>query len=234
MANLRNISTRSSNRKLFRAASLLAAAWLLGGCNIVGGDAKSFLVLANNAWTGKWTNNPNHKVTLQQAAAVPYASMGISLGDSGQSMIILASDTGGERLWTSKARIAITTASDGRIVRTAGLEHDLGGYEPRGDTMGADGVRTVRWEADFPELNLHSILISCQDRVAGNETIYILGKPIHTQRIDESCASTDSRLDWSFENRYWVDIGNGLVWRSIQHVNPKLDAIETEILRPPV
>ncbi len=233
MANLRNISTRSSNRKLFRATSLLTAAWLLGGCNIVGGDAKSFLILANNAWTGTWSNGSNHKVTLEQAAAVPYASMGIRLGDSGQSMIILASDSNGQRLWTSKARIAITTAPDGRIVRTGGFEHDLGGYEPRADTLGADGLRTVRWEGDFPDLNLHSVLITCEDREAGNETIYILGKDIHTRRIDELCATVDSRLDWSFQNRYWVDPGNGLVWRSIQHVHPKLDAIETEILRPP-
>lgn len=234
MAKLRSTSTISSNRKLFRAAPLLAAAWLLGACsNIGGGDAASIVIIVQNAWSGAWNSSAKNRITLEQAASVPFASMGIRLGDSAQSMIVLASDANGERLWTSKARIAITTARDGRIVRTGGFEHDLGGYEPRSDTLGADGVRTVRWEADFPDLNLHSVSITCQDRDAGNETIHILGKDIHTRRIDKSCVTVDSRLDWSFQNKYWVDPDNGLVWRSIQHINPKLDAIETEILRPP-
>ncbi|MDE2184890.1 MAG: YjbF family lipoprotein [Alphaproteobacteria bacterium] len=79
---------------------------------------------------------------------------------------------------------------------------------------------------------LFSVLITCEDRDAGPETISILGKDIHTRRIDESCRSDDS-LDWSFRNVFWVDPETGLVWRSIQHVNPKLDAVEIDVLRPP-
>jgi len=233
MARLHNTSTTSLNRRLLRAAPLLAAACLLGGCSSIGGgDAASLIVLVEHAWNGTW-NSSSQNVTLEGAASVPYASMGIRLGGGSQSMIILAGDAGGRRLWTSKAGIAITTAQDGRIVRTAGFGHDLGGYESRGDSLGQDGLRTLRWQADFPELNLHSVSITCQDRQAGNETIVVLGKDIHTRRIDESCTTVDSRLDWSFKNTYWVDPDNGLVWRSTQHVNPKLDAIETEILRPP-
>ena len=230
MARLRNISTISSNLKVCRAAPVLAAVFLLGGCSttIGGGDAGSLYTIVKNAWSGS-----SNKVALEEAAAVPYASMGIRLGGGPQVMIILAGDTDGQRLWTSSAKIAITT-KDGRIVRTAGFEHNLGGYDPRGLAPGKDGVRTVRWQADFPDLNLYSVSIVCQDRQAGDETIVILGKDIHTRRIDESCASEGSRLDWSFDNTYWLDPENGLVWRSLQHVHPQLDAIETEILRPPV
>jgi hypothetical protein len=158
--------------------------------------------------------------------------MGIRLGGSPQNMVILAGDAGGQRLWTSAAKIAITT-KDGRIVRTAGFGHDLGGYEPRGNSLGEDGARTVRWQADFPDLNLYSVPITCRDHLVGDETIIILGKDIHVRRIDESCASADSQLDWSFKNIYWIDPESGLIWRSIQHVHPQLDSIETEILRPP-
>ena len=181
---------------------------------------------AKNAWRG---GGPG--VTLEQAAAVPYASLGVRLGGGPEAMIILAGEMGEERLWTSAAKIALTTRS-GRIVRTAGLPHDLGGYESMGD-LDEYGARTVRWRGDFPDLKLYSVSIVCQDRQAGDETIVVLGRDIHTRRIDESCSSESRQLDWSFENTYWIDPANSLVWRSIQHVHPQLDAIEIEVLRPP-
>lgn len=229
MAKLRSISMILSNRELRRAASVLIAVTVLSGCSALGGgDAGSLVALAKNVWGGT-----GRTVTLEQAAAVPYASMGIRVGDSPEAMIILAGDSGGQRLWTSSAGIALTTSGGGRIVRTAGFAQNLGGYERRDDTLGKDGVRTIRWQADFPDLNLYSVPITCQDRSAGDETIIILGKDIRTRRIDESCVSQSDSLDWSFTNTYWLDPSSGLVWRSIQHVHPGFDAIETEILRPP-
>jgi hypothetical protein len=228
MARLRNTSTISSNRKACRAAPVLAAVLVLAGCSAVGSsDVTSLYAIAKNLWSGG-----SQKVILEEAASVPYASMGLRLGGGPQVMIILAGDAGGQRLWTSAAKIAITT-KDGRIVRTAGFEHNLGGYDSQDSTLGTDGARMVRWQADFPDLSLYSVPIICQDQPAREETIVILGQAIHTRRIDESCASKGSRLDWSFDNTYWLDPSSGLVWRSIQHVHPRLDAIEMEILRPP-
>lgn len=218
----------SSNRSVRCAMPLLAAVFALGGCSVIGhGDVGSLYAVAKNYWSGG-----RQKVTLAEAASVPYASMGVSVGGSPQTMIVLAGDTGGQRLWTSGAGIAITT-KDGRIVSTAGFEHNLGGREFRGDTGGKGGARMTRWQADFPDLGFYSVPIICENRDAGEETIAILGKDIRTRRIDESCASQDDRLDWSFKNTYWLDPDNSFVWRSIQHVHPKLGAIETEILRPP-
>jgi len=228
MARLRNIWTMSLNPNPFRAVPVLAAAIMLAGCSSIGrGDISSVYLIAKSVWGGSRQN-----VTLQEAASVPYASMGVRLGDGEETMIILAGDTGGQRLWTSSARIALTT-SDGRIVRTAGFEHNLGGYEPLGESPLDGGVHIVRWQADFPDLNLYSVPITCRDRQAGNVTITILGTEVHTKRIEETCASAGGRLDWSFKNTYWVDPDSGLIWRSIQHVHPQLDAIESEILRPP-
>ena len=228
MTRLHNTSTILSIRKVRLAAPVIVAAFVLAGCSSIGGgDAGALYAVAKNYWTGN-----SGKVTLAEAAAVPYASLGVSVGGDSETMIVLAGDADGQRLWTSSAKIAITT-KDGRIMRTAGFEHNLGGYEPRGDTLVKDGVRIVHWQADFPDLNLYSVPITCQDREAGTETIVILGKDIHTRRIDESCASQVSQLGWSFKNIYWVDPESGLTWRSIQHVHPRLDAIETEILRPP-
>ncbi len=228
MVSLRNISTSSSSRKVRRAVLAFAATFVLAGCSVLGrGDVSSLYEIAKYQWNGN-----SQQVSLEEAASLPYASLGIRLGGGPQSMIILADDAGGQRLWTSAAKVAITT-KDGRIVRTAGFEHNLGGYEPRSGAQGGNGQRVVRCQADFPDLKLYSVSVTCQDQTAGDETIVILGKDIHTRRIDESCSSTSSQLDWSFENTFWIDIVSGFVWRSIQHVHPQLDAIETEILRPP-
>ncbi|HEY0282764.1 MAG TPA: YjbF family lipoprotein [Rhizomicrobium sp.] len=230
MARLCNTWTILSNLKARRTASVVGAVLLLGGCAdtaIFGGDAAAIYAAVKNSWgaSGK-------KVTLEEAAAVPYASMGVRLGNSPQAMIILAGDSDGQRLWTSGAGVAIMTRA-GRIVRTAGFPYNLGGYGPGTNSVDKDGVRSLHWQADFPDLKLYSVPIVCRERPARNETIVILGKDIHTQRVDESCTSEGGSLDWSFGNTFWIDPSSGLVWRSIQHIHPQLDSIETEILRPP-
>ena len=143
------------------------------------GDVKSFYELSKEVWNGD-----SQSITLEQAAAVPYASMGIRLGDGPQVMIVLAGDTSGQNLWTSAAKFAITT-KEGRIVRTGGFDKNLGGLAPLNDDRDKDGSGTVRWQADFPDLSLYSVSIICQDRPAGDETIIILGSDIHTRRIEE-------------------------------------------------
>ena len=228
MARLCKTSAILSNLRLRRAVPVLAATFALAGCSVLGrGDFKSFYELSKKVWNGD-----TQSITLEQASAVPYASMGIRLGGGPQAMIVLASDTSGQSLWTSAAKIAITT-KDGRIVRTGGLEKNLGGLAPLSDGRDKDGVGTVRWQADFPDLVFFSVPITCQDRSAGGETIIILGSNIRTRRIEESCVSEYRNLDWSFHNTYWLDPSNGLVWRSVQHIHPGFDTIETEILRAP-
>lgn len=216
----------SLNHRIIRAGLAIAAASLTSGCiDLGGGDIDAIYHAAKSAWSG------GEKVTLQEAASVPYASIGVQMGGNTEIMLILASDSAGLQLWTSSARIAITT-NHGRIVRTAGLEHNLGGYEPR--SMANDSANKIsHWQADFPDLGLYSISITCRENFLGDETIVILGKDIHTRRVEESCQAENGQLDWSFKNTYWRDPDSGLAWRSIQHVHPRAAAIETEILRPP-
>jgi hypothetical protein len=204
-----------------------AAASLLAGCSFTGGsDVLSIFQYAKAAFS------PAPRVSLAEAAASPYASIGLRVGDSGETMLILASGDSGRSLWTSDTRIALTTVN-GRIVRTAGLGHDLGGLELRRESRGENGAATMLWYADFPELGLYSVPVTCNGRRTGMETITILGKSIQTWRTDEDCVADHDKLDWSFTNTFWRDPRSGLAWRSIQHINPKFDPIEIETLRPP-
>lgn len=219
----------SRHRRTLRGVTCAALLGLTACSNTTfgGGVMGQMYRLARAEWRGEGRN-----VTLAQAASVPYASMGVRLDDGRQTMIVLAGGTHGERLWTSAARIALTT-KNGRIVRTAGLPHNLSGYQTVRVIHDIDGRWAVHWLADFADLGLYSVPISCQDQKTGPETITILGKAIHTIRTNERCISDSEQLNWSFHNTYWRDPESGLTWRSIQHIHPHGAAIETEILRPP-
>lgn len=176
------------------------------------------------------------RVTREQAAAVPYASLGYAIDGGNQGLLVLATDSGGDLLWTSAAHIVIVTR-DGRIIRTVGLGQDLSSVTSR-DQSGlpplSAAVRspfsTTRLE-DFPDLGLYGARLSCQARLAGRQSIKILGQTIATLRVDESCNSRNP--DWSFTDSFWVDKDSGFVWKSRQHIHPKGQVVEIEIFRPP-
>jgi hypothetical protein len=175
------------------------------------------------------------RVTRDQAASIPYASMGYSLDGGNQMLLVLATDSAGELLWTGPSHAVIVTR-DGRIVRTVGLGHDLAGLTtpsaaaPAPAAAARGPFSSTRLE-DFPELGLYGTLVSCRARLVGRQRIQILGQAVTTNRVDEACQS--QRPDWSFVDSYWVDPDNGLVWRSRQHIHPKGTQIETEVFRPP-
>ncbi len=132
--------------------------------------------------------------------------------------------------------MVVIVTRDGRIVRTLGLDHDLSGLSARGGNLPPPAAAITAPFAsqrleDFPELGMYGVIVTCNARAAGRQTIKILGQPIATVRVDESCRSR--KPEWSFTDNYWVDLDNGRVWRSRQHVHPKAGFIETEIFRPP-
>ena len=230
MTKLPSTSIKSSRLRQLLRSVCLTALWSLSACSGVtvgGGDIGQLYQMTKAMW-----NAESQDITLAQAASIPYASMGVRLGDGPQQMIVLAGNSSGERTWTSAAHIALTTRN-GRIVRTSGLGHNLSGYQLVRLSNDTDGIQTRVWLADFADLGFYSVMIYCRDRNVGLRTVTILGHPIHTRRVNESCTSRDNRVDWSFHNTYWVDPETGLTWRSIQNIHPKLRAIETEILRPP-
>lgn len=176
------------------------------------------------------------RITEAQAAAIPYASIGYRVNDGPEQLLVLATDTGGEQLWTSASHLVLVTRG-GRIVRTVGLAHDVSSVISENEQQFAalvqatdHVIRSVRLE-DFPDVGAYGVQISCVTSLKGLQTIVILGRGVTTRRVDENCQSP--LLAWSFTDNYWVDPQSGLVWRSIQHLSPKNEKIEVEILRPP-
>jgi len=217
-----------------RLSALAVILPLLAGCSSSGNsDYSQFYQALRQSVTTRFGDG---RVTKDQAAAIPYASMGYQVNGASEQLVVLATDANGEQLWTSKARIVIVTR-DGRITRTVGLPHDKSGMVPKtGEQLAAvaaalkSDVIYTRLE-DFPDIAAYGIMLTCKLSRRGAETIVILGRGIATIRVDETCRSTDQK--WSFTDRFWLDPDTAMVWRSLQHLDPKGTIIETEILRPP-
>lgn len=219
-------------RRLVLPALALFAA---GGCSSAGSGNTNYSQFYEIVKQGIAGTMGNIRVTRDQAAAIPYASLGFSLDGGNQSILVLATDTNGELLWTSPSKIVIVTR-DGRIVRTLGLGRDLSGVTtPTGPPPPpAAAIRepfTSTRQEDFPEMGYYGLTLTCSARLVGRQKIRILGQDIATSRVDESCRSRNP--EWSFTNSFWIDPDNGLVWRSRQHVHPKGATIDLEIFRPP-
>src|SRR5689334_21479774 len=113
------LSTSMKSRRL-NLAIQLACALVLTGCSSDGGGDWSLIVEAARRARAE----RDAPVSLQQAADVPYASIGLRIDDGHEQLLILAMDSNGEQLWTSPAHVALQTRN-GRIIRTAGLGTDL-------------------------------------------------------------------------------------------------------------
>ena len=213
-----------------RVVLLLCAALSLGtlaGCSSSNGsaDTKSLMTIFRLVFA------PPQRVTIKQAAGIPYATIGIRLGNSAQAIATLATDNGAQRLWASGQKVMIATTHSGQIQRTVGLPYNLTWTVPAGPDGTAPSAKRTAWSADFADMGIYAATIQCDVVAAANVQISVLGNRITTRRTNLRC--TAPQLNWSFQNAYWTDLQTGTVWRSVQHVHPKLDPIEIETLRPP-
>jgi len=218
-----------------KTIALIAALFLLSGCGSTGtSDYTLYYQALRQSIAAGFGGSPH--VTKDQAAAIPYASIGYRLNDGPEQLLVLATDSGAEQLWTSGAHVVIVTRG-GRIVRTVGLAQDVSAVTPQkgqqifrpAEAKGRSLI-SVRLE-DFPGIPAYGVAVKCTSLPKDLETIVILGRGITTRKVDEACRS--DALDWSFTDSYWIDPQSALVWRSIQHVGPKEEKIEIETLRPP-
>jgi hypothetical protein len=219
-----------------RVARILAAASFAAACSSSGSGNTNYAQFYQLMRQSLSASFGKIRVTRDQAASISYATMGYSLDGGNQAMLILATDSGGELLWTSSAHVVIVTR-DGRIIRTLGLGRDLSGLTTRNSantpplSAALQAPFTSTRLEDFPDLGLYGVQVSCRAHRLGRQNITILGQAVATVRVDETCQS--NQPDWSFTDNFWLDADNGLVWRSRQHVHPQAGTVETEIFRPP-
>ncbi len=212
---------------------IVASLALLTGCN--GGSRQSDYPSFYKLMRQSWRNSFSGGVSREQAAAIPYASMGWRLNGGPQQIIILATDSGQSMIWTSAAHIVLQTES-GRITRTVGLPVDLQALANRSGSAlstpsrALGGPYSEQRITDIPAKGIYNAIVTCRAHRNGRQSIKILGRAQSVERIDEDCVAP--AMSWTFTDTYWLDHDTGMAWRSRQHLNPDT-VLETEMFRPP-
>jgi hypothetical protein len=214
-------------------AIALAGVLLMGGCSSQDNSWSLYFQVLREGFRGGYSSST---IARGQAASVPYASLGYRIDGGGEMMLVLATDTNGDQLWTAASHVVLLTRG-GRIARSVGLQHDRGGMTAQvgGDLPAPSAALKAPYRSmrllDFPDIGLYGVAVTCITADAGRQPIVILGTSLGTRRVVETCSSKLPR--WSFADTYWVEPDSGFVWRSLQHLHPQGPVIEVEILRPP-
>ena len=179
---------------------------------------------------------PENRLTRERIDRIPYASLGVKIGDQPRAVLILSRYDRENLHWLSADRAALVTHG-GRLIKTAGFPLNLTTttfYDADPVRQGtlhkiSDGYRMIRG-VDLRPGNRVGVLINSTFRVDGRATIEIVESTFETVRITE--INRARGLDWGFENTYWVDPESGFVWKSVQSFAPGLPPARIEVLRP--
>jgi len=148
-------------------------------------------------------NESGEKITRERAAAVPFASMGLSLGSNPEILLVLGTTAGSELDWFAGESIFLRTRQ-GHVIRTAGLPYNMGGLRSITSNVAmAGGTEGAVQLIDFPDLGVYGAPMQCAGRSTNDETVEILGASIPTRHTVEHCEVSSMR--WRFDNDFWQD-----------------------------
>ncbi len=213
--------------------ALVLLPFVAGGCSSQGNVWGQYFRVVRQGYAA---NFGDKAISRQQAASVPYASLGYRVDGSAEAMLVLATDSLGDQIWTSSSHIVLLT-HQGRILRTVGLTHDRAATvaQNRAEVPPLSQALQAPFSStrflDFPDIGAYSVPVTCVTTRRGPRAISILGTRLDTIQVDETCKSKP--LNWSFTDNYWIDAQNGFVWHSVQHLHPAGVTVQIEILRPP-
>ena len=168
---------------------------------------------------------------------LPYASISAKIGKGPRGFLILWRKENDSLIWLSADNATIVT-KNGRITKTAGLPEEI--------------MNTYHFSADPISLGLHkrenlvkfnreidlklngkkpkTIILNSNFISLGPKTIKIVEIEFKTILIKEICEAKN--INWKFENYYWVDPYDGIIWKSIQHIAQTFPSITLETLKP--
>ena len=209
---------------------------LLAGCGLLlSACSDSTLGTISESVRHLATDPEDTSIPRARIDSIPYATMSAKFGRNPRALTVLRRVDNKELYWFAGNQIVLVTRA-GRLVRTAGLPANLKRtWIMDDDPLGTlqDGVHptdSYRRLVDLGPPDRYGIMVTSQLESVGPASVVISELQFETQLWRER--NTAREFDWSYENRYWVDPDNGLLWKSIQHVHPDLPPVELEVLKP--
>ena len=195
------------------------------------------LVNAFEAFRSEIFGYPDLPINRDQISAIPQATMAARIGRGPEALLILGRVQGREQHWISGLDRSVLVLREGRVVQTYGFPENLRGTVDMKD----DPVHRLLHKLDRPVEHLRQVDLEGTERATimiesvlvpmGRREIAIREITFDTLLIRET---NDARgVSWSFDNYYWVDPGDGFVWKSEQYIARIFDPVRFEILKPP-
>ena len=219
------------NRRIF----VLGSAAIVSGC----GDTLRVPRVLTNVYNAARLVTVGMKDTplkRAQISKIPYASMGAKIGKGPRSLMILAHIKVDGLHWVSADR-AILVTRGGRVVKTAGLPENLrdtrfSGKDPVDKTLhGITTPITLQRTLDFDGDRYYGLVVESTFEKVAEEKLIIVELEFDLILVRERVRA--KTINWDHENYYWVDMSDGFVWKSRQHIARSFAPIEIEILKPP-
>lgn len=198
-----------------RSACLVLPLLLVGiasGCGVLGQSSLSAVRLAIRG-------TPDVEPTAAAVAANRFPQIKVN-GPDGGAILVLGNLDHGRQAWYSSER-SIVFLRDGLVVGTHGGNPELHQMKIIGDNPFRDlhqlapGTRVER-RYDVMPGHRYGMQVSGTLQPQAREAVQILGKTRELLHVRERLHGSG----WNDENHYWVDPGNGFIWKSVQTIAP--------------
>jgi len=178
---------------------------------------------------------PDLIISREVINRIPYASALLKIGKGSQGLIILESTNSDSYIWVSKDNVYLKTRH-GRIVQTAGLFNNLTNLTLPNQIFeevlnDPEAVRDYLSYYSYDQPYLLDLQVEVSIVNKGQQEIKILGEVKKLILIEESISNKEIR--WTAKNLFWVDPEDHYVWKSIQHISPKLPSFTFQITKRP-
>lgn len=205
----------------------------LYGCSII--DTKNIApgyVEAFKTINSLLFGSNNNLITSELIDKIPYASSTLKIGKGAPGLIILASLDGEKQTWVSADSVFIVMV-DGRIIKTSGLINNLTRYAspfrknvPLSFYVNNDPISYYSYDSPL----LIDLKVKSRIKMVGKEKVTLINQEKTLMLIEEYIEN--EYLGWKVTNKFWVD-NNNFVWKSVQHISPKLPPFYIEVTKKP-
>ena len=182
---------------------------------------------------------PDLPISRSEISAIPQATMSARIGRGPQALLILGQVQGREQHWISGIDRSVLVLRGGRVVRTYGFPENLRGTVDLLD----DPVNRLLHKLTAPVSHVREVELAGDHDGRSNLTVESVFEPQGARKITIREIEFDTMLirevndarsvQWTYENYYWVDPGDGFVWKSQQYIARSFPAVNFEILKPP-
>lgn len=161
---------------------------------------------------------------------IPYASMLVKIGNGPTALMILENISEEGHLWVSADGVYLLIKS-GRIIKTYGLPNNLTSRLSsfRGWDKILQGSPSFSY-ISYSEPVLNNLKVQSVFTSLGQEKIPLMFGTKQLNLIEETVES--EKIGWSGTNKFWLDESN-FVWKSVQHLSPRLPEFYIEVTKKP-